>query len=385
MLFCSVKFINVGVFTLFMQSITPKELAKNNDPSVLILDIRHENSFKDWNIKGSQNIDVYDDIWEGNFDAVKQKLIQLPKDKKIVTVCNAGVTSQNASMLLESMGYNTLVLEKGMMGWNALHQAVDVINEGDLLIKQIIRVGKGCLSYMIGSNSAKECFVVDPSQFIEEYAEIAKELGFKIKGIIETHVHADHLSGAKLLAEMTKTKYYVSSDDLKAKVDFFDLNNVEELKIGETTIKIIKTPGHTDGSVCLLVNDKALLTGDTLFLESVGRPDLGKEKEDAEKGAKTLFLSLEKIKNLDKNLVILPAHFTKSDKVPISEKLDAILSSNKSLKTNSEQEFVDYILDNLPMTPPNYEQIKNINLNHMQLPRQMGEQLEFGPNRCASK
>ncbi|MEK6827905.1 MAG: rhodanese-like domain-containing protein, partial [Nanoarchaeota archaeon] len=131
-----------------MQFITSKELAKNNDKSVLVLDIREESKFKDWHIKDSKNIDIYNDIWEGNFDIVKQKLSKLPKDRKIVTVCNAGVTSQNASMLLESMGYNTLVLEKGMTGWNTLHQAVDVINENDLLLKQIIRVGKGCLSYL---------------------------------------------------------------------------------------------------------------------------------------------------------------------------------------------------------------------------------------------
>ena len=111
-----------------MQSITPKELIKNKDESILVLDIRHENSFRDWHIKGSQNIDVYDDVWNGNFDAVKQKLSKLSKDRKIVTVCNAGVTSQNASMLLESMVYNTLFLKKGMMGWNTLHQALDVMN-----------------------------------------------------------------------------------------------------------------------------------------------------------------------------------------------------------------------------------------------------------------
>ena len=368
-----------------MQSITSKELAKNNDKSILILDIREESKFKDWHIKNSINVDIYHDIWEGNFDAVKQKLSKLPKDKKIVTVCNAGVTSQNASMLLESIGYNTLVLEKGMIGWNSLHQAVDVINENDLLLKQIIRVGKGCLSYLIGSNSTKECFIVDPSQFVEEYVELAKEIGFIIKGVIETHVHADHLSGAKMLTETTKTKYYVSGEDLKAKTEFMDLKNIDEMKIGENTIKIIKTPGHTDGSVCLLVNDKALLTGDTLFLEGVGRPDLGRNKLDIEKGAKTLFSALNKIKNFDNNLIILPAHFTAYDNAPICDKLNSLLNNNQALKIDSEQEFVNYILNNLPMTPPNYEQIKNVNLNFMQLPRQMAEQLELGPNRCASK
>ena len=185
--------------------------------------------------------------------------------------------------------------------------------------------------------------------------------------------------------DITKTKYYVSSEDFKAKVDFVDLKNIDEIDTGNNKIKIIKTPGHTDGSVCLLVNDKALLTGDTLFLEGVGRPDLGRKREDIERGAKILFLTLNKIKELGNNLIILPAHFTSYANVPICEKLSNLTSTNQTLKINSENAFVNYILNNLPMTPPNYEQIKNFNLNLMHLPRQMGEQLEFGPNRCASK
>jgi len=368
-----------------MQQITAKELANNNDESILILDIRESDKFNDWKINGSKNIDVYKDIWEGNFDVVKQKLSHLPKDKKIVTVCNAGVTSKKASELLESLGYNTLVLEKGMMGWNTLHQEVDVINENDLLLKQIIRPGKGCLSYLIGSNSTKECFIIDPSQFIDEYTKLVKELGFTIKGVIETHLHADHLSGAKSLADLTKTKYYVSGKDLKAQTDSIDLKDNDEIQVGENKIKIIETPGHTEGSVCFLVNDKALLTGDTLFLDGVGRPDLGRNKEEIEKGAKILYSTLSKLKVLDKNLVILPTHFTQYDKAPISEKLNNLLENNKPLKIDSEQEFVDYILNNLPNTPPNYEQIKNMNNNLLQVSLQEGEKLEFGPNRCASK
>jgi len=368
-----------------MQQITAKELIKNDDDSILILDIRASDNFNDWKIKNSKNIDVYQDIWQGNIDKVKEKLSSLPKDKKIVTVCNAGVTSQKASELLESLGYNTLVLEKGMMGWNSLHQNVDVINEGDLLLKQIIRTGKGCLSYLIGSNSTKECFIVDPSQFVNEYTELVKELGFTIKGVLETHVHADHLSGAKLLADKTKTKYYISGKDLKAETEFVDLKNDDEIQDGENKIKVIETPGHTDGSVCFLVNGKALLTGDTLFLDGVGRPDLGRTKEDIEIGARKLYSTLNKLKTLDKNLVILPTHFTQYDKVPISEKLNILLENNKPLKIDNENEFVDYILNNLPNTPPNYEQIKNINNNLIQMPLQEGEKLEFGPNRCASK
>jgi len=368
-----------------MQQITAKELANSNDESILILDIRDSDKYNDWKIKNSKNIDVYKDIWAENNEIVKQKLSTLPKEKKIVTVCNAGVTAQKASELLESLGYNTLVLEKGMMGWNSLHQNVDVINEADLLLKQIIRTGKGCLSYLIGSNSTKECLIVDPSQFVEEYTELAKELGFTIKGVIETHVHADHLSGAKALSDLTKTKYYVSEIDLKTGADFVDVKNNNEFKIGDNSIKIIESPGHTNGSVCFLINDTALLTGDTLFLDGVGRPDLGRTKEDIESGAKKLFSSLNKLKTLDKNLIILPTHFTIFDKAPISDKLGVLLENNKPLKIESEQEFVDYILNNLPNTPPNYEQIKNMNNKLIQIPLQEGEKLEFGPNRCASK
>ncbi len=362
-----------------MQTITSKELIDGNDKSLLVLDIRGEDKYNEWHIKGSENIDVYNDIWGGNFDAVKHKLSRLPKDKKIVTVCNAGVTSQNASMLLESMGYQTLILEGGMKGWNALHKSANVIDSGDLLLTQIIRVGKGCLSYLIGSKISKECLIVDPSQFVEEYAQTAKDLGFKINGVIETHVHADHLSGARQLAELTKTKHHIWEKNGGGTRDFLDF------RVGENRIKVIETPGHTNGSVCLLINNGSLLTGDTLFLEGVGRPDLGRSKEEIEKGAKALFASLEKIKNLDKETIILPAHFSSYEKFPISEKLGILLDSNAALKMDSEQEFVNHIIKNMPMAPPNYEQIKGINKSHMRLPRQMGEQLEFGPNRCAAK
>jgi len=325
-------------------------------------------------------MDVFQDIWDGNLETVKQKLKELPKDKKIITVCNAGVTAQKASGLLESLGYDTSVLEGGMKGWNALHESIDVLNENDLLLKQIIRPGKGCLSYLIGSIKTKQCFIVDPSQYAEEYIELANELGMIIEGVIDTHVHADHISGAKLLTELTKTKYYVSRKDFNG-ADFINLNG--QLKIGDNTIKVIETPGHTDGSVCLLINNKALLTGDTLFLEGVGRPDLGRGIKDVEKGASTLYSTLHIIRNLDPDLEILPTHFSNYNTFPISKKLGNL--ENHALKIDSDKKFIDYILNNLPVSPPNYEQIKEINKTWSPLPREDAERLEFGPNRCASK
>ncbi len=361
-----------------MKQISSKELVNSNNS--IILDIRDSQKFNDWKIKNSQNIDVYNDIWEGNFDIVKQKLSKLPKDKTIITVCNMGITSQKASDILNSLGYKTLVLEKGMLGWNSFHKIVNIVKETNLEIKQIIRPGKGCLSYLIISN--KEALIIDPSNFVNEYLDLVKKL--KVKGVIDTHVHADHISGSKKLAELTKSDYYVSSQDFKANTQFNDLKDIQEITLGKIKIKIIKTPGHTDGSLCFNINEKFLLTGDTLFLESVGRPDLGRNIQEIELAAKNLFFSLNKIKELNKDIIILPCHFSNSEQTQISEKLSKILEINKQMQINNEKEFVKNLLTNLPNTPPNYHQIKNINMNNIKIDSQFSEQLEFGPNRCSS-
>ncbi len=101
-----------------MKFLTPKELAEANDKSILVLDIRDMDSFNKNHIEGSANIDVYSDIHNGDYGLVKKKLDKLPKDKKIVVVCNAGVTAQPACEILESSGYKAIVLENGMIGWN---------------------------------------------------------------------------------------------------------------------------------------------------------------------------------------------------------------------------------------------------------------------------
>ena len=103
-----------------MEFITSEELAEKKKDDVLILDIRDDIKFRTNTVPGSINIDVYSDIKLGRYEIVKKKLVVLPKDKEIITVCNAGVIAQPASLILESMGYRTRVLENGMIGWNGI-------------------------------------------------------------------------------------------------------------------------------------------------------------------------------------------------------------------------------------------------------------------------
>ncbi len=100
--------------------ITSQELLQC--PESLVLDIRDKTKFSQNTVKGSINIDVYNDLHKGNFYIVREKLKKLPKNKTIITVCNAGITAQAASAVLDSMGYRTAVLEHGMIGWNAMNK-----------------------------------------------------------------------------------------------------------------------------------------------------------------------------------------------------------------------------------------------------------------------
>lgn len=375
-----VRFIFSLFLLIVMEFISASELAKRKQ-DFLLVDVREKDAFESWHIPGSKNVDVYEDIWQGNVEVVKEQLQKLPKDKPIVTICNMGATSQHAAGLLEQSGYQTLVLEQGMMGWNKLHVAADVVHNG-LVVKQIIRLGKGCLSYLIGDADKRECIIVDASQFVEEYVKLVRATGFQVLGVIDTHVHADHLSGSKQLAEMLKVPYFVSGKDFSQ--PGVGLDNKKELFAGKVKIEVINTPGHTAGSVCLRVDNTVLLTGDTLFLKGVGRPDLLREKEAITEGARQLFKSLQTIKSLPEGILILPAHTSVVEQMPVAAPLGNLMKENKLLSLQDEKEFVAYLLEHIPHTPPNYEQIKRMNMHGITITGQMGEQLEFGPNRCAA-
>jgi hydroxyacylglutathione hydrolase len=158
---------------------------------------------------------------------------------------------------------------------------------------------------------------VDPqAPDTQAYAEFANAKGMQIKYVIDTHIQADHLSGRRSLSEKTAAQYclHTSADVGFA---FTSLNDGQELDLGNVTIKVLHTPGHTPESICLLVTDKTrgpepwfLLTGDTLFVGAVGRPDL---PGNAHESAAQLYDSLrQKILNLPETLEIYPAHFSGS-------------------------------------------------------------------------
>jgi len=173
----------------------------------------------------------------------------------------------------------------------------------------------GCLahaSYMLASQG--DAVVVDPQRDVDIYLQAAREHGVEIRHIFETHLHADFVSGHKELAARTGAKIYIGAR-AGARFPHIDVQDGFELQVGEIVLEVLETPGHTPESLCFLITDKekstkpwAVLTGDTLFLGDVGRPDLSKTHSPAEL-AGMLYDSLhDKLLTLEDGVLVYPAH-----------------------------------------------------------------------------
>lgn len=362
-----------------------KEHFESSSNGYLLIDIREKPEFDDWNIKGSLNLPINDLIAGGNFREIKSQLETLPKDKLIVTICARGINSQVAASILRDMDYNAVSLEKGMKGWN---ENFDIykIEFSNFTVVQFVRIGKGCLSYIVFSKKDKTAAVIEPSVFIEEYQDYAAANGLRIKFIIDTHAHADHFSGGMELAKKLNLDYYVNEIDVDKVFTFKSLKGIKNIDLGGVNIKVITTPGHTDGSLSFMIGNEALLCGDLLLLESPGRPDLARTKEDTIKGAEILFNTLhDRILKLDDSIRIFPSHFTKTELRPVTMTLGELKIASEAITIADKNEFVKFLTSNIPITPPNYETIKKFNKAGVSIPLDYAEDLEIGPNRCAAR
>jgi len=165
-----------------------------------------------------------------------------------------------------------------MAAWGSTYEAVTETRGGATVV-QVRRRGKGCLSYLVGAGD--RCLVIDPSVDLGEYTQLAANHGWNIVAIVDTHLHADHVSGARALSAATGATLYLSPHDPFA-FSYEPLRDGFEIELAPgvaVTVSAISAPGHTEGSTVYRLGDEALFTGDTLFLESVGRPDLAEQAE----------------------------------------------------------------------------------------------------------
>jgi hydroxyacylglutathione hydrolase len=232
-----------------------------------------------------------------------------------------------------------------------------------MIFQQFHNEDAGCLSYLIGSPQSGEAIVVDPARDrVDDYQRLARKKGLRIRRIVETHTHADHISGNRDLAALTKAPIAMHAS-ARAVFDHDSLRDGDEIELGAIVLKVLHTPGHTPDSLCLLATDRSrgdqpwfVLTGDMLFVGDVGRPDLGgaQAAEQAWHSLQTVLLRLED------SVEVYPAHGAGSmcGRAMSSKSASTIgfeRRFNPALQATSMAHFVDQLMTGLPPKPPSFE------------------------------
>ncbi|WP_409254193.1 MBL fold metallo-hydrolase [Bacillus sp. SCS-153A] len=371
-----------------VKAINSKEVTKKifNNEELFILDVRNEDAFADWKIEGHKfdylNVPYFDLL-----DGVEEIMVKLPQDKDILVVCAKEGSSVMVAEMLSDEGLEVSYLEGGMKAWS---EHLEPVKVGDLKdggeLYQFVRIGKGCLSYMVVSNG--EAAIIDSTRMADIYTDFAASLDAKITHVFDTHLHADHISGGRTIAEKTGATYWLPPKDAEGVTfDYAALEDGNEVTIGNTTINIhaLYSPGHTIGSTSFVVDNQYLLTGDILFIDSIGRPDLAGLAEDWVGDLRETLYS--RYKELSDDLIVLPAHFMIIDELnedgSVSEKLGVLYEQNHGLNIEDEGEFRSLVTENLPPQPNAYQEIRKTNMGQVTPDTDEQREMEIGPNRCA--
>ena len=358
-----------------------REMLERGDP-VTVLDVRPENQRAEWAIPGSVHFDAYEALKAKDPSAMEG--VDLSGRLPVVTVCGAGKTSAIAAEQLRDRGLQAVSLEGGMKAWGLAWNTAEVRVEGSRArVVQVRRTGKGCLSYIVESEG--EAVVIDAALEPEVYLKVVDDLGWKVTGVLETHIHADHLSRSRRLAEQAgEVTLYLPEQD-RVSFAFAPVRDKDVVEVGAAKLKALSTPGHTTESTSYLLDDQALFTGDTLFVDGVGRPDLEASPEEKRSRAQALYHTLRHLLDLPPETLILPGHTSEPvpfDEEPVSGTIAQVREGVEALDA-SEDVFVERILEHLPPTPSNYDRIVKLN-EAGGLPEEELTELEAGANRCAA-
>lgn len=351
---------------------------------LFIVDVRNKDAFHDWKIEG-HNFEYLNVPYFDLLDGIEEILPNIPTNKDVLVVCAKEGSAKMVADMLAEAGRDVAYLEGGMKAWS-MH--IEPIKVGDFGGKgelyQFVRLGKGCLSYMVISEG--EAAIIDAVRFKDTFISFAKEKGATIKYVFDTHLHADHISGGRHIANETNATYYLPPKDAGEVVyDYTPLTDGLKVKLGSIDIAAVYSPGHTIGSTTFVIDSTYVLTGDILFIDSIGRPDLAGLAEDWVGDLReTLY---RRYRELAEDLIVLPAHFMIIEELnedgSVAKRLGELFKENHGLNVEDEEQFFNMVTKDLPPQPNAFQDIRQVNMGKINPNEEEQTEMEIGPNRCA--
>jgi len=360
-----------------------------NNEDFLLLDVRNDEEFGRFKVEGPFPFDMVNVPYMEFIEHEEESVARVPRGKKVRVVCAKEGSSKYVAEILLNHGFDDVAhMLVGIKAWGNLLAPIKVGGGDDYDLYQFRRPGKASCSY--GLVCGPEMMVFDPAKNIDAYISFAQERGCTITRSFETHRQADYISGSMGLKEKLNTEIVAPDEDFHvATFDFTPAadGSVYQFRSGGPEIKAIHTPGHTPGSTCYLIDGRYIVTGDTVFIYSIGRPDLGGM---AQEWSKMLFATMtQKIMQWDNAILALPGHYMDwkeaNPELSFAETLEQIKTVNKDIYSIADEDaFYAFIKSNLRKQPDEYAKIREINAGLVVVNDEDADIMDLGKNECAA-
>lgn len=362
-------------------------ITEQND--FLLLDVRNSVDFNRFKVEGPHPINTLNISYFDFMEIEEQCIARLPdRNSKIRIVCAQEGSAKYVAEILEKNGFIDVgFLAGGIKSWGNLLVAKPLNHGAPYELYQFIRPAKGSCSY--GLLTGEQMMLFDPSRSIDFYLDFADDHNCRIVQTAETHLQADYIAGSRLLQERTGARFFANEQDFAgAKIDYLPLQDNGDIGFGNDgpAVLVKFAPGHTPGSTMYIIDNNFIISGDTIFIKSVGRPDLGGKVSE---WSDYLFTTMRQVAAMDGSMMVLPGHFIDwseaNSKLNFAESLEKVRAYNKAIYAiDNKQDFLAFIEANMREQPPEYATIRLVNANLKQVDDEEAEVLDLGKNECAA-
>jgi glyoxylase-like metal-dependent hydrolase (beta-lactamase superfamily II) len=355
----------------------------------LLLDVRNNEEFGRFKVEGPYPFKMINVPYMEFIEHEAESVAQVPAGETIRIVCAKEGSAKYVGEILTHQGFEDVAyLKEGIKSWGNMLAPVEIAKSDTYRLFQFIRPGKASCSYALVWEN--EMMIFDPAKNIDAYLRFAEQQNARIIKTFETHRQADYISGSWPLQRAVGAAIMAPDQDFSvARFEYTSVNDGDMFRFssGGPFVKAVHTPGHTPGSTSYLIDGKYLISGDTVFILSIGRPDLGGK---AEAWSRMLFTTMRDIIiPMDEDALVLPGHYMDWSEADNQHAFVASLGDVKKKNSgiyaiDNEIDFYQFIKSNMRKQPDEYARIREINAGLQELDMEQQDILDLGKNECAA-